>query len=428
MAAVFLLNTLLIDMSHHHPLIISAPGKVILHGEHAVVYGKTALATSLDLRCYLILKKTEDKKVTLHLPEFIPNSSLREEWALEELKLLPGHKQQDQLLRKLADIGDHEALPSIPSMTKLVFLYLLIRIFEERIKDFSGLAATVISNLPAGSGLGSSAAYSVCLSAGFLTMCGLVSTPTENLTSMKTSPKEASTWKQIQALLETAAGIETSVGNWASSWKKKDLEVINKWGMEAEKLIHGTPSGIDNSISTFGGAISFKAGEITHLQRMPRIRILLINTRVPRSTKKMVAEVREKYNRFTSVVSPILEAIENISLTAQHLLLELGYAQQEKTKVEVKGIFSSLEELFSLNHHLLNTLGVGHPAIEKACGVAASLGLSAKLTGGGGGGCIVAILPPDAHFEFRSVFESAGFDCWETNIACNGVTSHSFLL
>ena len=95
---------------------------------------QTALATSLDLRCYLILKKTEDKKVTLHLPEFIPNSSLREEWALEELKLLPGHKQQDQLLRKLADIGDHEALPSIPSMTKLVFLYLLIRIFEERIK------------------------------------------------------------------------------------------------------------------------------------------------------------------------------------------------------------------------------------------------------------------------------------------------------
>lgn len=153
------------------------------------------------------------------------------------------------------------------------------------ISDFSGLTATVISNLPAGSGLGSSAAYSVCLSAGFLTLCGLVSPPTENLTKMTASPKEASTWKQIQAQLETDAGVEASTaGTWASSWQEKDLEVINKWGMEAEKLIHGTPSGIDNSISTFGwlflfllcfvnkgllflgGAIRFKAGEITHLQ------------------------------------------------------------------------------------------------------------------------------------------------------------------
>lgn len=35
-------------------------------------------------------------------------------------------------------------------------------------------------------------------------------------------------------------------------WTAEDLEVINQWAFQGERVIHGNPSGVDNAVSTWG--------------------------------------------------------------------------------------------------------------------------------------------------------------------------------
>uniref|UniRef100_A0A8D2LV83 Mevalonate kinase n=1 Tax=Varanus komodoensis TaxID=61221 RepID=A0A8D2LV83_VARKO len=63
---------------------VSAPGKVILHGEHAVVHGKVALAVALNLRTFLRMTLRNDGKVLLQLP----NIGARLCWQTSELRPL----------------------------------------------------------------------------------------------------------------------------------------------------------------------------------------------------------------------------------------------------------------------------------------------------------------------------------------------------
>ncbi|PNI64801.1 MVK isoform 17, partial [Pan troglodytes] len=65
-------------------LLVSAPGKVILHGEHAVVHGKVALAVSLNLRTFLRLQPHSNGKVDLSLP----NIGIKRAWDVARLQSL----------------------------------------------------------------------------------------------------------------------------------------------------------------------------------------------------------------------------------------------------------------------------------------------------------------------------------------------------
>ena len=149
------------------------------------------------------------------------------------------------LIKKICKAGNE---PSMQSLASMILLYLLIRVLKDRLRELTGLELLISSQLPFGAGLGSSAAYSVCIAAGLMVASGLIRVEEQNY------QPDSSLLEEVPAVLrdrlrESGLSDKTFV---YPNFSDSILHDINKLGFEAEKLVHGTPSGIDNSISTFG--------------------------------------------------------------------------------------------------------------------------------------------------------------------------------
>ena len=132
----------------------------------------------------------------------------------------------------------------------------------------------------------------------------------------------------------------------------------------SEKILHGTPSGIDNSVSTFGGVIKFVKGSITTLPTSNTdLHVLLVNTNVGRNTRNLVAGVRSRLESHPDIINPVLESIEAVS--QEFLALYQSHDQHSLQK---------MEQLVDYNQGLLQTLGVSHPALQNIIRIFASYG------------------------------------------------------
>uniref|UniRef100_A0A6Q2YBE6 Mevalonate kinase n=1 Tax=Esox lucius TaxID=8010 RepID=A0A6Q2YBE6_ESOLU len=366
---------------HIKECIVSAPGKAILHGEHAVVHGKMALAVSLNLRTYLQLQATFTSKVCINLPNI--NAFLS--WDVTVLNQLVPDSEADlrnmdeldiELVRRLRDfVGIPNGALDTRSMAILAFLYIYISIFAGS-GELPSLTVSVWSELPTGAGLGSSSAYSVCLAAALLSASGTIPSPLSDQEN-------------------------------TARWGVAEMELINRFAFQGERIIHGNPSGVDNAVGTWGGILRYHSGKITPLSRVPMLRILLTNTKVPRSTKVLVAGVKDKMNKFPSIINPVLDSVDAISCTCEQTLSEMTSDSPTPEHYDI------LEELIDINQHHLNVMGVGHPALDNLCRVTLARGLHSKLTGAGGGGCAITLLRPGfyplASLTVRFLFISAIF-------------------
>ena len=88
-----------------------------------------------------------------------------------------------------------------------------------------------------------------------------------------------------------------------------------------------------------------------------------MNTNVERNTKDLVAKVRSKYEKYPSIVAPVLESIHCVS---QQFLTVLG----SDGNLDV----AQLEDLIDLNQGLLETLGVSHFSLRSIINIFAQYG------------------------------------------------------
>ena len=103
---------------------------------------------------------------------------------------------------------------------------------------------TARSALPIGAGLGSSASYSVCVATVLLLIHSRISVP----------PEAPQTRDPTSA--EDPGHVHVSHGG-RRALPTAFADEVNRWAFVAEKVLHGNPSGVDNAVAVYGGALAF---------------------------------------------------------------------------------------------------------------------------------------------------------------------------
>ena len=385
----------------------SAPGKVIVYGEHAVVHGKAAMAASISLRSYLHVTTLSKSQRTISL--IFPDIDLNHTWNIDKLPWSvfarpPSKKAYYDLVTTLdpdlvqamqphltnvspnlsgAEKKTHQAAAS-------AFLYLFLSLGSQ---SFPGCIYTLRSNIPIGAGLGSSASISVCLSSALLLQIRALSGP---------HPDQPSDEAEIQ------------------------LERINRWAFVGEMSIHGNPSGVDNTVSTNGKAVLFKREDyakppnVVPLRNFPELPLLLVNTRQTRSTATEVGKVGRLKTAFPELTDLVLTAIGRITESAHTLMKTPGFSHADEATIKTLGT------LMHINHGLLVSLGVSHPRLDRIRELVdiADVGYT-KLTGAGGGGSAITLLkancPPANLKNLERSLDEENFERFEATLGGAGV-------
>lgn len=293
-----------------------ACGKVILLGEHAVVYDRHALAMPLGNAVTVTVQETTGRN-SLSVPDW----KLFEEWPPASQDRTGATAVVALIMRELG-IGE--------------------RCFALRVR----------SRIPIGMGLGSSASFAVAVIRAFNSLLQL----------------------------------------------EHDDEAVNQLAFRCEGITHGTPSGIDNNIATFGQPMLFRKGDqgrtgSLELTEAPPLVIAASGSRGV--TKDQVAGVRRRYEHNEALYSKVFDEIDDICIAGATALRSRDYEQ--------------LGSLMNVCHGLLNAIEVSTPELEMMVAIARSAGATgAKLTGAGGGGSIVALCPEKVS-EVSDALSGAGY-------------------
>ncbi len=301
----------------------SASGKVILLGEHAVVYGRPAIAIPLSgLRAQATL---------------IPHPG-------------PFHIQAPA-------VGIDAPLSKLPPDHPLArIVYLTAEHIRRPLPD---ALLRIESEIPVASGLGSGAAVSTAI------------------------VRALAAWYGVPA----------------------DPPTVSALVYEVERIYHGTPSGIDNTVIAYEQPVYFIRGQAPEpLPVGATLHLLVADSGIPSQTREVVEDVRRNWE-----AEP----------TRYEMLFERVAEEVEKAREAItRGDARALGKRMDANHKLLQEIGVSAPALDRLVEAARRAGaLGAKLSGAGRGGNIIALVDKSTAERVREALKTAGaVHIWQTDV------------
>lgn len=301
----------------------SAPGKIILVGEHAVVYGRPAIAVPVE--------QVRAKAIVSANPKQAPGT----------------------VFIQAPNIGTETTLAELPVEDPLAVA--VSSVFQTlNISRPPALTVRVSATIPIAAGLGSGTAISIAI---------------------------------IRALS-------------AFLGKPFSDERVSTLAYEIEKIHHGTPSGIDNTVITYRQPIYFQRISEDHIEinKIPlpqAFTIIIADTGIPSPTSTTVCDVRQAWLVQPEHYESIFDKIGAIVKEAH---CEIQSGQVEK-----------LGKLMTANHQLLVDLGVSSPKLDRLVQASLEAGAwGAKLSGGGRGGNIIALASEEQVSSIAQGLKSAG--------------------
>ncbi|MCP4540221.1 MAG: mevalonate kinase [Chloroflexi bacterium] len=294
----------------------SAPGKVILFGEHAVVYGKPAIAVPV----------TEVQVIVTAEPA--PTGS--------GLTLVATN------LEKSVHLSTAPRDEPLTAAARLTLARLSI--------PEPDATLIISSTIPIASGLGSGTAVSTAL---IRTLASFLDHP-----------------------LETSA--------------------ISALAFEVEKIHHGTPSGIDNTVVAYEQPVYFVREQAIHrLDVNTPFTLLIGDTGVRSSTKKAIEHVRRGWKQDPARYNALFDQIGDI-------------VDEARQAIET-GDVNALGPMMDYNHERLIKLGVSCSELNTLVEAARFAGaMGAKLSGAGHGGNMIALVEDDVADQVTEALLEAG--------------------
>lgn len=283
----------------------TAPGKIILFGEHAVVYGRPAIAA--------------------------PVSQLR-------AKATVTHSSSNNCYIVAPDLGRHDRLQDLPADDALALAARLV-LEAAQLWQIPDVTIHVRSQIPIASGMGSGAAIAAAI---------------------------------IRAL--------------AQRLNRPDLqsnEAVSALTYEVEKIHHGTPSGIDNTVVAYEQPIWFvrqsPRNQIEPFSVAAPLRFVVADTGVRSSTRMVVEDVRRQYSQQPAAFTRIFDECGRIANVARQAIKW--------------GDVPRVGQLMTENHAWLQQMTVSSPELDTLVAAALQAGaVGAKLSGAGRGGNMIALV------------------------------------